>query len=191
MAKKWKPPHVPDLKVVLKKARDISRHEGLIALEEYAEGQRELFVQKIEHQTFASFKVILYPESGTNLSPEWLDRKEAAGADDRTMIATRHYIENIKVFRKGRPQRGPVEFRIGFHQSAKARDLKNRVSQILLRDLARVHEFGSIKANIPARPHWGPHANTMRKGAKKVRMTINVRIGKRLKKALPKHASMI
>lgn len=188
---KWKPPHVPDLKAVLKTAHNVAREEALFAIEDYADDQRDIFVSKIEEQRFASFKVIFYPESGTNLSPQYLKRKIAADADERTMIATGHYVASIRVFRKGKAHRGPVEFRIGFHHSTQARNLDGSIAPIKLARVAWIQEHGSVKAKIPARPHWGPHANVMRRGAKKAREGVNIRIGTRLKKALPKYARMI
>jgi hypothetical protein len=182
---KWKKPHVPNLKKVLKTARDAARATAIETLEDYAHEQREDFVGRIQDQRFASFKKILYPESGTNLSPRWLATKQAWNADLRTMIATGHYTESIKVFKKGRLQRGPYEFRIGFHHSAKARRLDGTIAPILLKDLARVHEHGSVKMKIPERPHWGPQGNRMRRDRGKTRRRINEAIAERLIDKLP------
>ena len=183
----WKQPHIPEMKTVLTKAGAVARDESKAAIEDWADEQRELFIVKIEDQTFTSFQRIYYPESGTNLSPRWLRRKEIVGADLRTMIATGHYIASIKLWKK-KTKRNGVEFRIGFHPKAQARKLDGSTAPILLSDVARVHEFGSVKGNVPPRPHWGPHGNVMRKAAPKTRRMISTRIGKRLKKELPKFA---
>lgn len=188
MAVKWKKPHIPDVRAILKKAGKVAREEAIEGIYAWADEQREAFIVKIEDQFFASFKRIYYPESGTNLSPQWLRRKELAGADLRTMIATGHYVSSIKLWRKGRKARGPYEVRVGFHPRAQARNLDGSIAPVLLTKVARTHEHGSIEANIPPRPHWGPHGNVMRKQAPKARMAISMRIGKRLKKAMPKLA---
>ena len=78
------------------------------------------------------------------------------GADTRVMIATATYTNGIRVFTKRIT--GPrKQYRIGFHWSAKARTLKGEVSPILLHDLGVVQEYGTMKTNLPARPHWRPY----------------------------------
>ena len=112
-----------------------------------------------------------------DLSPRWLRRKELADADLRTMLATHHYLRSIGVY----ANRKAGKVRVGFHPAAKARNLEGETVNILLKDMARVHEFGSAKANIPARKHWRPHLRTMKDRAPKVRAHIKQRILAKLK----------
>ena len=123
----------------------------------WAEVQKDDFRDKIERQVFPDFREIYYPESGTNLSPQWLSRKSRKGADTRTMIATGHYKNSIRVWRRLRKGRQGADFRIGFHLRIQARNLDNQRVPILLSSVAMIHEYGSVASNIPRRRHWGPH----------------------------------
>jgi len=163
--RKPKAPKIPDAKLLFKRVKEVITETVVDELELWAEEIRDEFVGLIENQAFASFQIILYPESNTNLSPQWLARKEAADADERTMIATGHYTRSIKVFKKYDRKQKKWVIRVGFHPRIQARDLKNRIVSILLDDVALVQELGSIKAHVPARPHWRPHRDTVKKAA--------------------------
>jgi hypothetical protein len=178
---KRKKPTYPDIRPVLRQLGKVARREAEAGVSVFAKAHRDRFVDRILDQDFRSFQVVFYPESGTNLSPRWLARKAAKGADDRTMIATGNYVSQIKVFRK--PVRGGVQFRIGFSPSARARDLDGKTQDITLDRVARILENGSQKAQIPARPHWGPHEKVMRKEAAAVRVRIARRIVRELRRA--------
>jgi len=158
-------PQIPDARKLFRRVTEVITETVVDELELWAEEIRDEFVERIEAQAFAAFQVVLYPESGTNLSPQWLARKEAADADERTMIATGHYTRSIKVYKKFDRKQKKWIIRVGFHPRIQARDLKNRIVAILLDDVALVQEFGSIKAQIPARPHWRPHRDTVKKEA--------------------------
>lgn len=166
MAKrKPKAPKIPNARRLFRRAKEVISEMLVGELELWAEEIRDEFVERIEAQAFASFQVVLYPESGTNLSPEWLARKEAADADERTMIATGHYTRSIKVYKKYDRKEKKWIVRVGFHPRIQARDLKNRIVAILLDDVALVQELGSVKARVPARPHWGPHRTVVKSEA--------------------------
>lgn len=163
------------------------------AAREYAEQQKDGFVQRIEDQAFASFQAVYYPESGTNLSPRTLRAKEAAGADLRTMIATHWYKAHLRVFTKqARTKDERTVIRIGFHPDVKPRDLEGKPVDVEIRDLglrglnavAMVHELGSIKAGIPARPHWQPYLDTMHRHAPKTRAQLRERVKQAIAKQL-------
>ena len=142
------------------------------AVERQAERAREEFVDRIEAQDFWSFRVVLYPESGTNLSPRWIRRKQLAGADLRTMIATGWYVSNIAVqSRKKRAATEPsMTYHVGFDHRVKARDLYGQVVVDLPLDtLAKIHENGTLGGRVPARPHWRPQLNRMRREAGSMR----------------------
>jgi hypothetical protein len=104
------------------------------------------------------------------------------------MIATGHYVDSIDVFTKKEGTKTIV--RVGFHHSAKPRDLEGRTVDIEipgtgitgLTALAIVHELGSINANVPARPHWSPHRVKVREQARKKRHEFRKSIAARLKR---------
>jgi hypothetical protein len=187
--RKPRKPQIPNARAIFARAKRVAEDVLVEGLEDWGDEIRDEFVERIEEQSFASFQEILYPESGTNLSPSWLDRKEAAGADLRTMIATGHYIDSIRVFKRHDRKEKKWVIRIGFHHSAKPRDLEGRTVDIEipgtgikgLTALAIVHELGSIKANVPARPHWGPHRALVRKDARKKRRELRREISEALR----------
>jgi len=175
---------IPNLKRVLTQAAEAAVETAQSGLVSYAQQQRDLFVRKIEEQKFASFRVIFYPESGTNLSPRWLARKAYKGADERTAIATGHYVSQIKVFTK-KPRRKPFEVRVGFDPRVRARDLDGEVKPATLNLVARVLEHGSERMQIPARPHWGPHFNVMRREAPRVSIRLSKLVADAIDRVLP------
>lgn len=178
-----KAPHIPKLGPALVKAGKIAREMTEQATRDFAYAHRDRFVARIEAQDFPSFQVVFYPESGTNLSPRWLARKAAKGADDRTMIATGHYIAQIRVFRKTVGK--SLRFRVGFHPTVHARNLDGQTVPATLDLVARVLEHGSQKMRIPPRPHWEPHLKLMRTESTKVRMTTAKRIVKAVRASVP------
>lgn len=173
--------HIPNLRRVFKVIENTAPKLVEAAVAEHAQSERDRFAQRIEDQDFASFRLIFYPESGTNLSPRWLARKAEAGADDRTAIATGHYLASIRVIKRSRKGR-PTEFHIGFHPNTRARDLNGNVQDVTLNKVARFIEHGT--QHMPARPHWGPHLRLMRREAPKVRMFIANSVAKELGKKL-------
>lgn len=155
--------HVPDFRALSREVRDVARSELFEGVKRYAEEERDAFVEKIELQAFPSFREVFYPESGTNLSPAWLRRKERAGADSRTMIATGWYRDHIRVWtRKARQRQERTLVRIGFHPSVRARDLEGRITDTPLNLVAIFNEHGSLDGKLPPRPHWRPHLRSMK-----------------------------
>lgn len=179
---KRKKPSCPDLKAALLALGTTARRTAEAGVLVFAQAHRRYFIERILDQDFRSFQVVFYPESGTNLSPRWLARKAAKDADSRTMIATGHYIAQIKVFR--RDLQDGVQFRVGFHPSVRARDLDGKTQDITLNRVARVLEHGSHKMGIPPRPHWEPHLKLMRKEASAVRVRIARRVVREVRKAI-------
>jgi hypothetical protein len=179
--RKPRAPQIPDARKLFKRVQEVATETLVDELEVWAAEIRDEFVERIEAQAFASFQVILYPESGTNLSPQWLARKAAADADPRTMIATGHYTDSINVFKKYDRKEKKWVVRVGFHPSIQARDLKNRIVNILLEDVALVQEFGSIKAQVPARPHWRPHRTKVKSQAPAKRKDIRREVSRAIK----------
>lgn len=172
---------IPDFPACAKQVARAGNARLRSLLDQYAEHTRKDFVERIEDQRFASFRVIMYPESGTNLSPQWIERKTAKGADLRTMIATGHYIASIRVFRKLDQKKLAGIWRIGFDPREKARNLDGERQAITLNEVALIHEHGN--AQTPARRHWGPNANRLLREAPAVRRHMKVEIAKAMKLA--------
>jgi len=178
-------PHVPDFKKIRREIEETANTAVLEAVGEYAADERDNFIRKIERQAFASFQGTLYPESGANLSPRTLARKAAKGADMRTMIATHWYKDHVRVDRRKARRKGEkTVFKVGFRPDVKPRDLDGRpvdveITSLGLRGLdaiAMVQERGSVKAGIPARPHWQPHYDRMQSDAPRTRKRIRARV---------------
>lgn len=172
---------IPKFPVLATTIAKVANARFVELMDEYAEDERTEFVQRIKDQRFASFQVTLYPESGTNLSPQWIARKEAKKADPRTMIATHHYVDSIRVFRRLNSNHRGGKWRIGFHPRLRARDLDHKSVSITLDDVAQIHEHGN--AQTPARPHWGPNLNRMRREAPAVRRHMRGEIVAEVRKA--------
>lgn len=178
----YKKSHIPNVRKLLSDVEAVAQKALFDEVDAYAEDQRDEFVERIEQQRFAAFRKVFYPESGTNLSPNWIKRKTSKGADLRTMIATGHYIDSIKVHSKKDPSGKKLMLRIGFHPATKARDLDNKTVDITLDDIAKIHEHGN--SQTPARPHWGPNYNRMKREVPKLRVEMRKRILKKVKKAI-------
>lgn len=176
---RYKRPHVPDfgrVRRAFKSATAIAAEE----VEAFAEEERDSFQKQIEQQDFPSF-------NASPLSPGYAKRKERMGLDPRVMIATGYYKDAIKVFsRKNRD--GSITYYVGFHKRELARDHKGKRVPITLVQLAWVHEKGSVKMNVPARPHWSPHFALMHARAGARRDLIRKRVRKHVKKKLGKMA---
>jgi hypothetical protein len=173
--------HIPNFPVVAKQLARAAHTRLYEMMDEYSAFVTKDFVQRIKDQRFASFRVILYPESGTNLSPEWLDRKAEAGADSRTMIATGHYTESIKTFKKLKKNGRGGTWRVGFDPREQARDLHGERVPITLAKVALFQEHGT--GRVPARPHWSPYRNRLKREAPSVRRHMHEEIRKAMKRA--------
>lgn len=77
------------------------------------------------------------------LSKQYLSRKAQQGLSDKILIATSLYIQSIT---------SKVMGNVGF--AGVFRKVRTREGEILA-DVAKVHEYGSIKRNIPPRRLWG------------------------------------
>jgi hypothetical protein len=144
---------------------------------DWAMEEKRAFIERIKKQKFASFKK-------KPLSPKYLARKIAKGADRRTMIATGHYIRSIKLFRTRSGKR--LLLRIGFPPNAKAHDLDGKRTTTPLAITIRANELGSAARNIPPRPHWRPFRLEMKARAKKLRIQIKKAVVKTVREELEK-----
>ncbi len=177
---KYRPPHVPDFRTVSRVLTRTARNVVFVEVMAFANERAMAFRQRILDQEFESFET-------TPLTEHYLARKAAANVDLRTMIATQHYVDNIRVFtRIERP--GRMLIYIGFHARTLARDLKGRPTQFHLFEVARVQELGSENAHIPPRPHWKPEQVRIQQASRALRKTlvrkIVVQARKELKRVL-------
>jgi len=134
-----------------------------IQLRILAEGSADLLVDKLFAQFNSGNSVVARPAplskgagiTGNKkpfdfepLTTAYARYKLRNGLDGRTLIATGDYVRSIEIFRSETKEAG-ITYRVrtkpGRHYSG-----------LTFGELARVHEFGSSKAHIPARPHWRP-----------------------------------
>jgi len=88
------------------------------------------------------------------LSQKYLEWKRRTGRDSRILVATREYVESIRIVRN----------EVGsWHESEKVvfyevglPDIIHLESGLPIRKLAAIHEFGVPSRRIPARPLWRP-----------------------------------
>lgn len=179
----YKKSKIPDPSI-FRAAADASREAFVGAMDVYAQDVAAGFRTRIADQDFPRFRVILYPDSdeeNKNLSPQWVKRKRRKDADTRTMLATKNYVDSIKVWRKLHSRRRGGLWRIGFHRQKRARNLDGEIVDILLNDVALIHEHGN--SQTPRRPHWGPHLATLKAQAPKARAAIGAKVAKAITKA--------
>lgn len=171
-------PHVPNFEQVtsafMARAEDIVHRE----VRNFADRERDTFVNKIEQQRFDSFHA--FP-----LSPRTILKKRRLRLSQRVMISTKQYVKAIKVYEEpirqkdgigpnGAPSTTGTRIIIGIHPNAKAKDEETGTLRwdTPLQFVAKIHEYGAPRANIPARPHWGPHLRLMHERAVRVRRQI-------------------
>jgi len=80
------------------------------------------------------------------LSKPYVEFKKRADLDPRTLIATGEYVESIEIQERMRGENYMVVVTVP--------DREHETSGVNLQLLARVLEYGSVKNNIPPRPHW-------------------------------------
>lgn len=173
---------IPNFEALSKTIATVAHRQLVEQVDAYAEYALAAFRMRIEAQGFASFRVILYPESGTNLSPGWLDRKQAKGADLRTMIATGHYVQSLRVFRLSKKAGRERHWRVGFKVNERAKDLDGNRVDATLSEVAMWQEFGT--SVIPARPHWRPQLTRMRRELPEIRRAMRKRVIDRIRAAV-------
>ena len=86
------------------------------------------------------------------LNPDYLEYKRKNKLDTRKLIATGAYVRSINS-RQTSKDSWVVD----------VPNRKHRPSNLTFRQLARIHEFGSITKNIPARPHWAPTTHEIKR----------------------------
>lgn len=88
------------------------------------------------------------------LSPDYAEYKKKHGLDSRILIATGRYVESIFVEMTSVGKK-EVVYTVTVPDEPHDPDEPNSIN---LKLLARVLEYGSVKRNIPPRPHWRPVA---------------------------------
>ena len=168
MAAKYKKPQLPDFKRVIRAFKGVRAiAEGEIR--DFAQVQANEFKVRIRAQDFPSF-------NAAPLSPAYAKQKERLGLDPRVMIATGHYVGSIRVFSRKNSD-GSITFYVGHDRLDRAEDKDGTpIPSVTLNMIAAVHEKGSSKMNVPARPHWKPHLQDMEREAKDVRARVRGRV---------------
>ncbi len=164
-------PHIPNFRRITRRFAEIAVAEVDVAVEDFANDEVEMFQREIEQQVVPSFR--RHP-----LTEAYMRRKRYAGVDRRVLLATYWYRDHIRVWRWRPPTGGRrrTGWRIGFHPTVRARDLRGRIKDITLNRLAAVHEYGTDDQRIPPRPHWRPHLTAMARRARTLRREIRTRI---------------
>ena len=121
------------------------------------------FQAEIRRQKFTSFHA--FP-----LAPRTVQYKDDNDLDPRVMIATKNYVESLRVERT--VESDHTAYHIGFDPGALAIDANGKSSGITLNEVAYIQEHGSLAAHIPARPHWRVHLQELQKRAKVLRRRL-------------------
>lgn len=171
MAKKH---NIPKLGQVLRRAHKIAKKVVREELEEFMDEELKAFKLRLARQEFPSFQAV-------PLSEAYRDWKMYKGLDERTMIRTGHYRESIQLMWKEID--GKLRFCIGYAENQYATDIDGVAIPLPLNVLASIHEYGSINAGVPARPHWGPQLEAMRLNAKLRSEQIKKKVMKAIKEA--------
>lgn len=144
------------------KRRDRSAVFRIIDEEISATSKRE--VGRIARAVRDEVKAVLESQRLANtwppLNPDYLAEKKELGLDERMLIATGDYLESIQVVETETRLGGVITFRA---VAAPPAGEIHEPSGLEYDLLARVHEYGSAKARVPARPHWRPVVGRMKR----------------------------
>lgn len=151
---------IPPFKAVATLIRRSVEQVIIPAMAQQAEQEAARFQRTIRLQRFPAIRRI-------PLSPRWAAIKRRKGLDSRTLIATGHYVKNIRVLHRFDRKARTHTWQVGAPASMRARTPENKTADITLQELAGIQEFGS--RNVPARPHWRPFWT-----AANMRMRLNI-----------------
>jgi hypothetical protein len=141
-------------------AETLARHALLIAqaeIEKIGKRAARAMQLRLRAQAFESFQNV-------PLAERTIIKKESLDLSLDTMISTETYVSKIALQPKRISQLGRMqEFYIGFADTDLAEDEYTGKSRpnVLLKDVAKWNEFGTD--TIPARAHWGPAREDLRK----------------------------
>lgn len=122
--------------------------EGAESLEEEAEKYAQMVRDSIYHQQYR----------WVPLTKRYLAWKKRVNRDARIYLATHEFVQSIQVIPTEEGEK--IGFIVGLP------DKLHVDSGLPIRKLAAIHEFGSPKMNIPARPVWRPTWERFRREAK-------------------------
>jgi phage gpG-like protein len=88
----------------------------------------------------------LVPETWPHLNPAYKAKKVKEGFSDNVLIRTSSLLNSISMQSAVVKTQGGLSAWVGVNRTARNKDGESLVN------IAAVHEFGSLKANIPARP---------------------------------------
>lgn len=140
--------------------------EGSVAIEEEAERYAQMVRDAIYYQQY----------QWVPLSKRYLAWKKRVHRDERIYLATHEFVQSIQVIPSKEGE--SVGFVVGLP------DKIHVDSGLPIRKLAAIHEFGSPKRNIPARPLWRPTWERFRREAE-------YRLTQRLKKYATEEAAKL
>lgn len=160
MARRRRKAHIPKFgkfaKIIKKDIQTVAEK----ALHDFALEMRGELVNGILLQKFSSFHTI-------PLSERYLKRKLSKGLDLRVMIRTGHYVDQIQVI-----EHSKVSYEVNVPEDAYAVDEDSKPTELRLRALGEIQEFGSAAAQVPARPHWRVIIRRAKKKAPRVAQDI-------------------
>lgn len=116
-------------------ARDVFEEQGQQIADEFLEELRS----RILRQTFGH----------TPLNTSYLISKIKHNLDPRILMATGEYLNSFTTERVEDTSGNDVVYRCGVSAGTHSSGISYQL-------LARVHEYGSPRRRIPARPHWRP-----------------------------------
>lgn len=102
------------------------------------------------------------------LSPQYLAWKKKQGLDSRILIASGDYVSEIKARRRA----GGTIIEVGLP------DKIHPDSGLTYKALARAHEYGVKKINLPERPHWRPMIEKFIKRVPQIKKRMQDRVNK-------------
>lgn len=172
---------------------------------------------RVEVKIAPSRKGYLKPDEGEEykpfnhlpLQPFTLAEKRELGQDERILIATGEYLNSIRVVKRVRmrAKENVVSYVVyvpkTIHGRKGWRGEPPRPT-LPLRTIGLIHEFGSMRAGIPPRPHWRPVIEEIKQrfrhvpldASKKLSAALAATIGKEVPgtveflKALKKHMTI-
>lgn len=173
----YRPAHKPPLERLFARMRTAAWQTLDTELAAFAKTQLNSFKYRIYRQLFPDFENI-------PLSPRYLAWKLERGLDGRTMIRVGHYVRALKVqSRERNTQQGRTKtYHIGFDQNALAVNAQGDPIPLLLNALARIQEYGSLSAGIPARRHWRPMLAIIRERSPALRRRVRKTTIQRLRR---------
>lgn len=129
-------PHKVVIRILNEQVRDLGQGMALTLAKRLAGRVRQTIIGQTEH----------WPP----LSQRYAAAKARRGLDPRMLIATGRYVNSIRARKSG------TKTYVVAPSRESVLDAHGIPTDLTLRDLGAIHEFGSRKRSIPPRPHWRP-----------------------------------